>query len=142
MQGDHRICDSRAGFERTILDMRKDFDEHNYLRVQYKIGKQRSPLQNNALHKFCAMLAEALNHSGLDMKYVLKPGVDIPWTGASVKEHLWRPVQIAMFNKESTAEPHRDEYPKIYDVLNRHLINKHGVGVQWPCKKTKRESEG
>jgi hypothetical protein len=134
MQGDHWVCDSRASFEKLIAEMRKDFDEHNYIRAQYKIGKQRSPKQNNALHKFCDLLANALNDAGLDMKHVLKPDVDIPWTGLAVKNHLWRPVQKAMLGKESTVEPHRDEYPKIYDVLNRHLIDKHSISVPWPCK--------
>jgi len=50
--------------------------------------KQRTLKQNKSLHKFCELLADELNAAGLDMKTVLKPSVDIPWSKTSVKEFL------------------------------------------------------
>ena len=94
--------------------------------------EQRTILQNKALHKYCELLAEALNDAGLDMKVVLKPEVDIPWTKESVKNHLWRPIQEIMMDKESTTEMSTADPGKIYEVLDRHISEKHGVHVEWP----------
>ena len=94
--------------------------------------EQRTILQNKALHKYCELLAEALNDAGLDMKVVLKPEVDIPWTKESVKNHLWRPIQLIMMDKESTTEMDTTDPSKIYDVLDRHISEKHGVHIPWP----------
>lgn len=94
-------------------------------------SKLRTQQQNRALHLYFTMLAEALNDSGLDMRKVLKPGVEIPWTGRSVKEFLWRPVQTAQLGKDSTTELTTGEIDLIFDTLNRHLA-KFGVHVPFP----------
>ena len=63
--------------------------------------QRRTAQQNKAIHKYFELLAQTLNDAGLDMKQVLKPEVDIPWTKESVKAHLWKPVQKVMYNKHS-----------------------------------------
>ena len=99
--------------------------------------EQRTIIQNKALHKYCELLAEALNDAGLDMKVVLKPEVDIPWTKESVKNHLWRPIQEIMMDKESTTELSTADPAKVYEVLDRHISEKHGVHVEWPSNEDK-----
>lgn len=94
--------------------------------------EQRTILQNKALHKYFELLANALNDAGLDMKAVLKPDVDIPWTKESVKNHLWRPIQDIMLGKESTTEMSTKDPSEIYHVLDRHISEKFGVHVEWP----------
>mgnify|MGYP003406681413 CR=1 FL=1 len=94
--------------------------------------KQRTPLQNKSLHLFCQQLADALNGAGYDMKKTLKPGVDIPWTKESIKEHIWRPVQEAMTGKRSTTEMNTVDPSEVYEVINRHMGEKFGVHVEWP----------
>jgi len=94
--------------------------------------KQRTSQQNNALHLYCEMMATALNDAGLDMRTVLKPEIEIPWTKESVKKQMWTPIQEIMFNKESTTEPSTVEYTQIYDVINRNISEKWGVTVLWP----------
>lgn len=87
----------------------------------------RTLQQNRALHKFFGLLAEELNKAGLDMKVVLKPEVDIPWTAQMVKEFLWRPIQKAYIGKQSTTELEKvKEIDEIYEILNRHLAQKFG----------------
>lgn len=97
--------------------------------------EQRTNQQNRALHKFCDLLAVALNDAGLDMKTVLKPEVDIPWTKESVKIHLWKPIQKVMMDKESTTEMNTADPSKVYDVLMRHISEKFGIYVEWPDNK-------
>jgi len=102
--------------------------------VEVLLGKQRSPLQNNSLHKYLAMISEELNNAGLDMKKVLKPEVDIPWSTVSAKEYLWRPIQKVLTGKDSSTKPTTKDYVLIADVLSRHLVEKFGVFVPWPSK--------
>ena len=46
-------------------------------------------------------------------------------------------IQEAMTCHESTKDPERGEYPKIYETLMRHISSKFGVFVEWPTKETK-----
>ena len=99
-------------------------------------GKQR-----RALHLFCKHLADALNDAGLDMRVVLKPSINIPWTKDSVKTHLWKPIQKLMFNKKSTTELFKlGEIGEIHAVITRELGEKHGLDyIPFPavCEKCK-----
>lgn len=96
----------------------------------------RTNLQNKSLHKYCQDLADALNAAGLDMREVLRHHANIPWTMHSVKERIWKPVQEAMTGEESTAKVTTRDYPAIYDTLNAHFSEKHGLYVPWPCRET------
>lgn len=88
----------------------------------------RTGQQNRALHKGCDLIAQALNGAGLDMRTVLKPEIDIPWTTASVKEYLFKPVMKAMTAKTSTTELAKiGEIGAIWDTVMRFLAEKHGV---------------
>lgn len=89
--------------------------------------EQRTKQQNRALHKLFAQLADVLNDSGYDMKAVLKPEVEIPWTPESVKNHLWRPIQEIMIDVESTADCKTVDYKPVYETLCRHLSGKLGI---------------
>ena len=89
------------------------------------------------MHKYFELLADALNSAGLDMRKTLKPEIDIPWGKDSVKDHLWRPIQIAMTGKESTTEIDKLQPSDIYAVLDRHLSEKFGIHVEWPVNKEK-----
>jgi len=93
---------------------------------------QRTIQQNKALHLFYRLLAEELNSCGLDMRVVLKPEISIPWSPNAVKEYLWRPIQIAQLQKQSTMDLTNVEIDRIYDVINRHLGEKFGVYVPFP----------
>lgn len=95
-------------------------------------AKQRTLSQNNALHLYCAMLAETLNDAGLDLRVVLKPEIAIPWTGGTVKDFLWRGVQQSYLGKRSTTELTTKEVNEIYEILNRHLGEKFGITQEFP----------
>lgn len=112
----------------------KLYDEHKHVTFSYSLGRQRTLTQNRALHKYCDMLADALNDAGYDMKKVIKQEVDIPWSQQSAKEFLWRPIQKAVTGIGSTTKPETSQYSAIYEVLNRHMSQKFGVSVPWPTK--------
>lgn len=105
-----------------------------------KEPKQRTSQQNRALHKYFSQVAETLNAAGLDIRTVLKPEVEIPWSGDSVKNFLWRPIQQIYLQKESTTRLTTGEIDKVYDVMNMHLA-KHGVHVPFPSIESIQEYE-
>lgn len=92
----------------------------------------RTNQQNRALHKYCTMLAEALSDSGQDMRTVLKPDVDIPWSMENVKECMFKPIIKAMFDVDSTATLDTRQISQAYEVLNRHTAEKLGISIEWP----------
>lgn len=128
------IINSEQSLNAYIAHLRLEYEKHKYLRMSHKTGKQRTLTQNAALHKYCQMLADDLNNAGLDMRHVLKPEVDIPWTMEAVKENLWKPIQKAVTGKESTTKPLTNEYGEVYEVLSKHLSEKLGLYVAWPSR--------
>jgi len=96
-------------------------------------NKPRTPAQNNALHLYCQLVAEALNDAGYDMKLTFEQiHAEIPWTKESVKEVIWKPIQKAMTTKVSTTELNTIEPSKVYEAINRILGERFGVHVTWP----------
>jgi len=98
---------------------------------------KRTLQQNRALHRFFKLLASDLRDAGLDMKKTLKPGADIPWTPEMVKEHLWKPMEKAMFEKESTTELTTKEVNQVYEVLIRHMGEKFSITTPFPSMEDK-----
>ena len=118
-----------AQAQKQLADM---WREKKYLEVKIsRKASQRTLTQNAAMHLFFGWLADALNDAGMDMRKTLRNDIDIPWTPASVKEHLWRPIQIAMTDKQSTTEITTVEPTDIHAVLSRHLGER--LGIQCPA---------
>ena len=129
-----------ANSEVTLAEAHHELDrlwqKHKYVEVTFRTGRQRTLTQNAALHLFCEWLSEVLNDAGYDMRRTLRQDVEIPWSGHTVKEHLWKPVQKALLDKGSTTEADRVEYSEVYDVIARHMADKFGIQVpEWPRRK-------
>lgn len=105
--------------------------EHGCL-IEIRTGT-RTLLQNRALYKLFELYANALNDAGLSihMEYLGK-SIEVPFTPESVKERLWLPIMLAMTGKTSTAKLDRKEPSQIYDVLDQHMGENHGIHVPWP----------
>jgi len=91
----------------------------------------RTTQQNKAIHVYFRLVSDCLNEAGLDMRAVLKPEVEIPWSPKTVKEYMWKPIQRIQLRKQSTTELTTKEIDLIYDTMNRHLA-KHGVHEAFP----------
>ncbi len=116
---------------RATLEDREKYDRLNWAFFDRRIVKQRTLKQNRALHLYFTMVADTLNEAGLDMRAVLNPEVEIPWSGNTVKDFMWRPIQTIQLQKKSTTELTTKDIDKIYDTMNRHLA-KHGVHIPFP----------
>ena len=126
---------SDASCEEMVERVRCLYRDNRYVEFSWSTGRQRTLKQNAALNLWLGWLAQRLNDAGLDMRRVLKPSVSIPWTASAAKEYLWRPVQMALTGKQSTAEAERADYSAVQDVLARHLGEKFGVEAPpWPKK--------
>ena len=104
-----------------------------------EILETRTLKQNSALHKYFELLAIALNEKQLpiQMKFLGKE-IEVEWTKEAVKERIWLPPMQAMFNKTHTSRLARREVSDIYDVLNRHFIEKHDIFVAFPEDESRR----
>lgn len=135
-KGEAFRVNSNDTFENMVEWAREKYRKHGYVVFTCEAGSTRSDQQNRALHLWCEQLATALNDAGFDMVILLQAlskKTEVPWTKTSVKERLWKPVQIAMTEKKSTTEPRRAEYPEIYEALTRIIANTApGVHVPWP----------
>lgn len=131
---DTLIINSEIALAQAQRELAEQWRKSKYLEVEFRRkAKQRTLTQNRALHLFCQWLADALNDAGLDMRKTLRDDVDVPWTQASVKEYLWRPVQTAMTDKKSTTEITTVEPTEIHAVLSRHLGQRLGIQCpEWP----------
>lgn len=92
---------------------------------------KRTEAQNNALHKYCEDVANALNDAGITFTMFFKPGYEVPWSKYIVKENVWKPVLEAMFDVESTTQMEKSDVDKVYEVVNRKL-SEYGVHVPFP----------
>ena len=94
----------------------------------------RTLTQNAAIHKYFSMLAESLNNAGYDVHKTMRHDVAIPWTDTLIKELIWRKVQSAMFDVESTTKLDTSQVSAVYETINRHIASTFGVSVIFPSK--------
>ena len=101
-----------------------------------KKNKERlTRTQQNALHLWFELMAQALNDGGFNVQLVLKQKMDIDWNKELIKELLWRPAQKVILHKESSTELLKQgDIDKIFDHLNRHLGEKFWIHVPFPSE--------
>lgn len=90
--------------------------------------------QNRALHKWYTLLAHEMKEQGLDMRKVLKPSIEITPTLELVKDYIWRPIQIAKYNKVSVTEIDSKELNGVYQDLDRFFLQKHKINLPFPSE--------
>ena len=127
------IINSEKSFYEHIDYVREQFKEHGYLRIDTKTGKQRTNTQNSCLHLFCEQVSDELTDRGINFKMFFEEGFEVPWTMQIVKDNIWRPVQVAVCDQESTTKPLTTEYNKIYEYINL-KISEFGFHIPWPSK--------
>jgi len=98
-----------------------------------EVKQTRSNLQNRALHLYFTFCADALNDAGIDFLYRGVNGMnfEIAWNADIFKNFVWRPIQITLFEFESTTKLKTSEINQILDVLSRHFASL-GLTVNFP----------
>ena len=122
------IVNSDRTFGEVIGWINDLYQKKKWVRLTANTGKKRTPSQNNAIHKYCRMVADELNEKHISAYIdspILKTPIETDWTMEMVKE-IWRSVQGQMFpqKERSTAALNRDEVNAIYDVCTERLLKK------------------
>ena len=102
--------------------------------VALEEGKpSRTLRQNNAIHLYCEMIAETLNDQDRMFTFNGIKGVEIEirYTQNLVKETLWRPIQMALFDKDSTTKLTTEEVGKIAEHIEM-FFAKQGIDLPFP----------
>ena len=94
------------------------FKSNPYLEIKTETNTRTSQ-QNRALHKLFSIIADMLNDLGMTYKYSGVSGreFEIPYNGSIVKDYFWRPIQIALTNKQSTTELSTQEMNEVFNVI-------------------------
>ena len=98
-----------------------------------KIVNKRTSQQNRALHKFFEIISSQLNEIGLEFKYFGLKGqiIELMYTPNIVKEQVWKPIQLALFDIESTTKINTEQINKIIDILTK-FFSERGVVIEFP----------
>ena len=98
-----------------------------------EVKKNRTLSQNSALHLYFEHISQSLNEMGITFVWKGLKGNDmeIRYTAELVKAHIWKPIQITLFKKESTTKLTTHEMNEIITVLNK-FFSERGVYIAFP----------
>jgi hypothetical protein len=98
-----------------------------------EIKPTRSTRQNSALHLLFKWISESLNDLGQEFCYTGVKGFEIstPYTPEIVKNFFWRPIQVTLFDIESTTKINTEQINKIMGIINKFFAEK-GVVILFP----------
>ena len=104
-------------------------DKERAYPVNKKTENVRTVKQNASLHKYCALASKTLNAGGFTIQGVvaLFKKAGISWTMLSVKDVIWRNIQVAIVGKESTTKLNSDEITKVYKHVDFYLTDTVGI---------------
>ena len=94
-------------------------------------SKRRTSSQNRALHKLFELVADEFEDKGIGMSIFAKLPINIPVSADAVKR-LWKEIQMAQVNKDSTADLTTKEIDLVYDTFNRMLAESCNLHVAFP----------
>jgi hypothetical protein len=93
----------------------------------------RTSRQNSALHLFFTMVSDQLNELGMEFKYsgLNDNDFSLRHTPTLVKEFVWKPIQLALFDIESTTKLNTHQMNEIIDVIVKYFGEK-GIVLEFP----------
>ena len=96
-------------------------------------SEPRTNKTNSALHLYFTFISDALNELGQEFIYegVVKSGMSTQYSPYIVKEFFFRPLQMHLFNIESTKDLQNDQLNQIIEIVNRFFAEK-GVDICFP----------
>lgn len=95
----------------------------------------RTTRQNSALHLLFTIISSQLNEMGVEFQYFGLKGqvLSVRHSPNLVKEHVWKPIQKALFDIDSTTKISTVQINEIVDVLAKYFAEK-GIVIQFPSK--------
>jgi hypothetical protein len=104
-------------------------DESRAYNVKKDTSDVRTVKQNASLHKYCLLVSDALNDSGLSMQYIMTliKKMELTWSMLSVKDIIWRGIQEALLKKKSTTKLTKEEVSYVYKRVDFWLSGTVGI---------------
>lgn len=95
----------------------------------------RTTKQNSALHLLFTIISSQLNEIGVEFQYFgIRGGrLSMRHTPHLVKEMIWKPIQKALFDIESTTKINTEQINEIVDILTKYFADK-GIVIAFPSK--------
>jgi len=141
VMGEQFNVNSQHSFKGFLKRAEELFNNNGYVTFKWTTGRQRTSIQNDSIHLFCRQIADACNDSGYEMvisSAILKSDLYVPWSQSSVKERIWRTVQVAKYPaRKSTTQLERKEVSEIAEIITRHLGENKGLHVPFPSQENK-----
>jgi hypothetical protein len=108
--------------------------------ITYTIEPEAKPhteKQFNALHVWIRQVVEVLQASGIDQHVVIEAlmtrGLDIPWSEATFKDNVFKPVHKAVTGSETTTKASSTDYNVEYMGLCKWFAERFEVVLPpWP----------
>lgn len=98
-----------------------------------KLSDKRTSQQNRALHKFFVLISNQLNEIGQEFCYTGLKGLELStrYTPEIVKNFFWRPIQLALYDIESTKKLTTEQINGVTDVIIKFFGDK-GILIEFP----------
>jgi hypothetical protein len=99
-----------------------------------KHNKTRTNKQNRALHLWFNQVADLLNNKGITFESIA--GLEAPFTGEYIKVNWFKPIVLAMFEKNTTTKLNTTEINQVFDVVSKHISEMTGEFIEFPSFET------
>ena len=128
-----------------IYDLQNDIDRKRFKEYSEKLlrlGKQtelkdvritRTQQQNKALHVYFTLISYELNELGLEFSYsgLNSNAFSMRYTPEIVKEFIFRPIMVTMFDIKSTTKLTTIQINELIDIITKFFAEK-GVVMEFP----------
>jgi len=107
-------------------------------RIELKrLSNSRTSQQNRALHLLFKIISDQLIEMGLEFRFsgLNVVTICVPYTDSIVKDFIWRPIQVAMFDIKSTRDINTSQINEIVEVIAKFFAER-GVVIEFPSIET------
>ena len=120
--------------ELTAFKYKVQYLVENKKKVEIKqVRESRTTQQNSSLHLYFTFIANELNDLGMEFQYfgVTGKALSMKYTPHIVKDYFWKPIQLTLFNVDTTTKLDTNQMNNIIDIVTKFFADK-GVVIPFP----------
>ena len=120
--------------ELTAFKYKVQYLVENKKKVELKqVRESRTTQQNSSLHLYFTFIANELNDLGMEFQYfgVTGKALSMKYTPHIVKDYFWKPIQLTLFNIETTTKLDTNQMNNMIDIVTKFFADK-GVVIPFP----------
>ncbi len=132
IKDDKRTITQNASIHKYFSLLAEALNDAGYS-VPFVLNKKQHELINKVFDWGIAKLPEHTKIiENMRDRLLSKNEDELSWSMILVKELLWKPIQKAILNKESTTNLKKDEIDIVYLNLNKLISTKFGISIAFP----------